>query len=53
MLVCPVGTAGEFYRAIGVGKTHLAVGVLSRLVQERGVKGLFYELRELLQKHPE
>ena len=33
---------------IGVGKTHLAVGVLSRLVQEFGVKGLFCDYRELL-----
>jgi DNA replication protein DnaC len=31
-----------------VGKTHLAVGVLRRLVQERGVKGLFCDYRELL-----
>jgi DNA replication protein DnaC len=47
----PVGTAGKgllFTGSIGVGKTHLAVGVLSRLVQERGVKGLFCDYRELL-----
>jgi DNA replication protein DnaC len=31
-----------------VGKTHLAVGVLRRLVQERGVRGLFCDYRELL-----
>ena len=37
-----------FTGSIGVGKTHLAVGVLSRLVQERGVKGLFCDYRELL-----
>ena len=30
-----------FTGSIGVGKTHLAVGVLRRLVQERGVRGLF------------
>ena len=36
-----VGTAG-------LGKTHLAVGVLQRLVQERGVRGLFCDYRELL-----
>jgi DNA replication protein DnaC len=38
----PVDTAGKgllFVGSIGVGKTHLAVGVLRRLVQERGVKG--------------
>jgi DNA replication protein DnaC len=35
---------------IGAGKTHLAVGVLSRLVQEYGVKGLFCDYRELIKK---
>jgi DNA replication protein DnaC len=47
----PVDTAGKgllFVGSIGVGKTHLAVGVLRRLVQERGVKGLFCDYRELL-----
>jgi DNA replication protein DnaC len=47
----PVGTGGRgllFTGSIGVGKTHLAVGVLSRLVQERGVRGLFCDYRELL-----
>jgi len=37
-----------FTGSIGVGKTHLAVGVLSRLVREYGVKGLFCDYRELL-----
>jgi DNA replication protein DnaC len=37
-----------FTGSIGVGKTHLAVGVLSRLVQEHKVKGLFCDYRELL-----
>jgi DNA replication protein DnaC len=37
-----------FTGSIGVGKTHLAVSVLSRLVQEYGVKGLFCDYRELL-----
>ena len=32
----------------GLGKTHLAVGVLQRLVRERGVRGLFCDYRELL-----
>ena len=44
-------TAGKgllFTGSIGVGKTHLAVGVLRRLVRERGVKGLFCDYRELL-----
>jgi len=47
----PVDTAGKgllFTGSIGVGKTHLAVGVLRRLVRERGVKGLFCDYRELL-----
>ena len=47
----PVDTAGKgllFTGSIGVGKTHLAVGVLRRLVLERGVKGLFCDYRELL-----
>ena len=47
----PVDTAGQgllFVGSIGVGKTHLAVGVLQRLVQERGVRGLFCDYRELL-----
>jgi len=47
----PAGTAGKgllLTGSIGVGKTHLAVGVLQRLVRERGVKGLFCDYRELL-----
>ena len=47
----PVDTAGNgllFVGTSGLGKTHLAVGVLQRLVQERGVKGLFCDYRELL-----
>jgi DNA replication protein DnaC len=47
----PAGTAGKgllFTGSIGVGKTHLAVGVLQRLVRERGVKGRFCDYRELL-----
>ena len=47
----PVDTAGKgllFMGSIGVGKTHLAVGVLRRLIQERGVRGLFCDYRELL-----
>jgi DNA replication protein DnaC len=49
----PVDTAGKgllFTGSIGVGKTHLAVGVLRRLVRERGVRGLFYDYRELLKR---
>ena len=47
----PVDTAGRgllFVGTAGLGKTHLAVGVLQRLVRERGVKGLFCDYRELL-----
>lgn len=49
----PVDTAGKgllFAGSIGVGKTHLAVGVLRRLVQERGARGLFCDYRELLKR---
>ena len=47
----PVDTAGRgllFVGAAGLGKTHLAVGILRRLIQERGAKGLFCDYRELL-----
>ena len=47
----PVDTAGKgllFVGTIGTGKTHLAVGVLRRLVREKGVRGLFVDYRELL-----
>ncbi len=47
----PVDTAGRgllFVGTAGLGKTHLAVGILRRLIQERGAKGLFCDYRELL-----
>ncbi|MGB7267760.1 MAG: ATP-binding protein [Terracidiphilus sp.] len=47
----PASTAGKglmFTGPMGVGKTHLAVGVLQRFVREHGVKGLFCDYRELL-----
>ena len=47
----PADTAGRgilFVGSIGVGKTHLATGILQRLVRERGVRGLFCDYRELL-----
>lgn len=47
----PVDTAGKgllFVGTVGTGKTHLAVGVLRRLVREKGVRGLFCDYRELL-----
>jgi DNA replication protein DnaC len=49
----PVDTAGRgllFVGTAGLGKTHLAVGILRRLIQERGAKGLFCDYRELLKK---
>jgi DNA replication protein DnaC len=49
----PVDTAGKgilFVGMMGTGKTHLAVGVLRRLVREKGVRGLFCDYRELLKK---
>jgi DNA replication protein DnaC len=36
--------------SIGVGKTHLAVGILQALIAERGAKGLFYDYRDLLKQ---
>jgi DNA replication protein DnaC len=36
--------------SIGVGKTHLAVGMLQALISERGAKGLFYDYRDLLKQ---
>lgn len=47
----PVDTAGKgllFVGWMGTGKTHLAVGVLRRLVREKGARGLFCDYRELL-----
>jgi DNA replication protein DnaC len=35
---------------VGVGKTHLAVGILQALIAERGVGGLFCDYRELLKR---
>ena len=34
--------------SIGVGKTHLAVGILQALIAERGAKGIFFDYRDLL-----
>lgn len=35
---------------IGVGKSHLAVSAIKRLIQQKGVPCLFYEYRELLRE---
>jgi DNA replication protein DnaC len=36
--------------SIGVGKTHLAVGILQALIAEKGVRGMFCDYRELLKE---
>ena len=49
----PVETAGTgllLTGSIGVGKTHLAAGILQALVAERGATGLFYDYRDLLKQ---
>jgi DNA replication protein DnaC len=49
----PLGNNGSgllLTGSIGVGKTHLAVGILRALVMERGATGLFYDYRELLKQ---
>src|SRR5205085_11666945 len=60
-LLDAVGTAKRFVDAYpiadrgllllghaGVGKTHIAVGVLRGVIQKTGVAGLFFDTRELL-----
>jgi DNA replication protein DnaC len=32
----------------GIGKTHIAVSILRQVVQEKGARGLFYDVRDLL-----
>lgn len=39
-----------FIGSVGVGKTHLAVGILRELITERGVVGLFCDYRDLLKQ---
>lgn len=49
----PATTAGRgllLTGSIGVGKTHLAVGILQALIAEKGVHGLFCDYRELLKE---
>jgi DNA replication protein DnaC len=49
----PVTTEGQgllLTGSIGVGKTHLAVGILQSLIIEKGVRGLFCDYRELLKE---
>ena len=42
------GTGLLFTGSIGVGKTHLAVAILRKLILEKGVAALFCDYRELL-----
>ena len=44
------GTGLLLTGSIGVGKTHLAVGILQALVAERGATGLFCDYRDLLKQ---
>lgn len=44
------GTGLLLMGSIGVGKTHLATGILQALVVERGATGLFYDYRDLLKQ---
>ncbi len=34
----------------GVGKTHLAVGVLKKIYKEKGIKGIFFDTKDLIYK---
>jgi DNA replication protein DnaC len=44
------GTGLLIIGKIGVGKTHLAVGIMKELILNRGVGCLFYDYRELLKE---
>ena len=45
----PVSTRGLLFEGQpGVGKTHLAVAVLKQVIEAAGVRGLFYDTRDLL-----
>lgn len=44
------GTGLLIIGKIGVGKTHLAVGIMKELILNRGIACLFYDYRELLKE---
>jgi DNA replication protein DnaC len=47
----PVETTGLLLiGSIGVGKTHLAVGIIRELIVSKGISCLFYDYRELLKQ---
>src|ERR1700749_3981130 len=49
----PVTTEGRgllLTGSVGVGKTHLAVGIVQALITEKGVRALFCDYRELLKR---
>jgi DNA replication protein DnaC len=47
----PVEKAGLLLiGTIGVGKTHLAVGIIKELIRSKGIACLFYDYRELLKQ---
>src|SRR6476661_2315391 len=46
----PDGTGLMLIGSIGVGKTHLAVGIIKELVLSKGIACLFYDYRELLKQ---
>jgi DNA replication protein DnaC len=49
----PVETDGKgllITGSIGVGKTHLAVGILLALIENKGARALFYDYRDLLKQ---
>ncbi|MBI2822555.1 MAG: ATP-binding protein, partial [Acidobacteria bacterium] len=39
-----------FVGSAGVGKTHLSVALLKQLIEYKGVRGLFYDFRDLLRE---
>ena len=48
---CPTDKTGLlFVGSVGVGKTHLAVGIIKALIREKGLHCLFCDYRELLKE---